>query len=307
MRRILVIKLSALGDIVLATGAFQAIRAHHADDRLALLTTPPYAGLIAASGWFDEILVDERPAAWRVGAWLALARRLRGGRFEMVYDLQHAARTHMYYRLMGRPEWSGIAPGCSHPHANPRRDFMHTLEREAEQLAMAGIAETPPPDLSWFDADINHLRPDGRYALLVPGGSAHRPEKRWPAAGYAEVARTLAGQGIQPVLIGAAAERATLAEIARACPGALDLCGRTGFAEIVALARGAAAALGNDTGPMHLIAVTGCPSVVLFSAASDPALTAPRGPAVTVLRRASLAALAADGVLAALIPGITPR
>ena len=302
MRRILVIKLSALGDVVLATGAFQAIRAHHADDRLTLLTTAAYAGFIGASGWFDEVLVDERPAAWRVAAWLALARRLRAGRFEMVYDLQHAARTHIYFRLMGRPQWSGVAPGCSHPHANPGRDFMHTLEREAEQLAMAGIAEVPPPDLSWLDADVGGLRPDGRYALLVPGGAAHRPGKRWPAARYAEAAQALAGQGIRPVLIGAAAERAALADIARACPEALDLCGRTGFAEIVALARGAAAAIGNDTGPLHLIATAGCPSVVLFSAASDPALTAPRGPAVTVLRRASLAALTADEVLAALNP-----
>ena len=302
MRRILVIKLSALGDVVLATGAFQAIRAHHADDRLALLTTAAYTDFIGASGWFDEVLVDERPAAWRVAAWLALARRLRAGRFDRVYDLQHADRTHMYYRLMGRPEWSGIASGCSHPHANPRRNSMHTLEREAEQLAMAGIAEVPPPDLSWLDADIGGLRPDGRYALLAPGGSSHRLAKRWPAPRYAEAAQALAGQGIQPVLIGAAAERAALADIAGACPGAIDLCGRTSFGEIVALARGAAAAIGNDTGPMHLIAVAGCPSVVLFSAASDPALTAPRGPTVTVLRRASLAALAAAEVLAALTP-----
>ena len=298
MRRILVIKLSALGDVVLATGAFQAIRAHHGDDHVALLTTALYADFIGASGWFDEVLIDERPAAWRIGAWLALAGRLRAGRFAMVYDLQHSTRSHMYYRLMGRPEWSGIAAGCSHPHANPRRDSMHTLEREAEQLAMAGIAAPPPPpDLSWLDADVGRLRPAGRYALLAPGGAAHRPGKRWPAARYGEAARALAGQGIRPVLIGAAAERAVLADIARDCPGALDLCGRTDFAEIVALARGAAAAIGNDTGPMHLIAVAGCPSVVLFSAASDPALTAPRGPAVTVLRRATLADLAAGEVL----------
>ncbi|MCH9018976.1 MAG: glycosyltransferase family 9 protein [Proteobacteria bacterium] len=302
MKRILIVKLSALGDFVLATGAFQAIRAHHQGDHVTLLTTAPFAGLARASGYFDEVWIDSRPRPWQVGAWIGLARRLRGGGFARVYDLQHSDRTQLYFRMFGRrrPEWSGVAPGCSHPHANPWRDSMHTLEREAEQLAIAGIGETPAPDLSWLDADIGHLRPDGGFALLVPGGSAHRTGKRWPAAGYAAVAEWLVGRALRPVLIGAAAERAVLADIAGRCSAALDLCGQTSFAEVVALARAAAGAVGNDTGPMHLIAVAGCPCVTLFSAASDPALTAPRGPAADVLERPSLADLGADEVIAAL-------
>jgi ADP-heptose:LPS heptosyltransferase len=300
--RILVIKLSALGDMVLATGAFQAIRAHHGGDHLVLLTTGAYAEFARAGGWFDEIWLDERPAAWRLDQWLAQTRRLRAGRFDRVYDLQHATRSHMYFRLMGRPEWSGIAPGCSHPHANPARDSMHTVTREAEQLAMAGIAETPGPDIAWLDAGIADLRPKGRFALLVPGGSAHRPEKRWPAERYGAAAVALAGQGIRPLLIGAEAERQVLDAIARACPEAVNLGGRTSFAEIAALARSAAAAIGNDTGPMHLIALAGCPSLVLFSAASKPAQTAPRGPAVEILQRPSLATLSLDDVLERLDP-----
>ena len=49
--------------------------------------------------------------------------------------------------LLGRPavEWSGIAPGCSHPHGNPRRDSLHTIERQAEQLAAAGIGVLQRP------------------------------------------------------------------------------------------------------------------------------------------------------------------
>ncbi len=302
MKRILVVKLSALGDFVLATAAFQAIRAHHRDDHVTLLTTAPFAELARASGYFDQVWIDSRPRPWQVGAWIGVVRGLRGGGFARVYDLQHSDRTHLYFRMFGRrrPEWSGVAPGCSHPHADPRRDSMHTLEREAEQLAMAGIGEAPAPDLSWLDADIGRLRPDGGFALLVPGGSAHRTGKRWPAAGYAAVAKWLAGRALRPVLIGAAAERAVLADIAGRCSAALDLCGQTSFAEVVALARAAAGAVGNDTGPMHLIAVAGCPCVTLFSAASDPALTAPRGPAVNVLERPSLADLGADEVIAAL-------
>ena len=300
MKRLLVIKLGALGDMVLATGAFQAIRAHHAGEHVVLLTTRAYGGLARASGYFDDVWIDRRSPPWRFWDWLALGRRLRGGGFDRVYDLQHSTRSHMYFRLFGaaRPEWSGVAPGCSHPHANPDRDAMHTVEREAEQLAMAGIAATPPPDLSWLRGDISAFGLPARYALLVPGGSAHRPEKRWN--GYAAAAVALAARGLCPVLIGAAPERPVLAAIAAACPQAVDLCGQTDFAAIAACARGAEAAIGNDTGPMHIIATAGCPSLVLFSAASRPALTAPRGPRVTVLQRDSLADLDVDEVMAGL-------
>ncbi len=89
-----------------------------------------------------------------------------------------------------------------------------------------------------------------------------------------------------------------LAEIAEGCAEALDLCGQTSFEEIVVLARRAAVAVGNDTGPMHLIAATRCPSVVLYSSVSDPARTAPRGPSVTMVQRASLAELAVATVMA---------
>jgi ADP-heptose:LPS heptosyltransferase len=201
-----------------------------------------------------------------------------------------------------RVEWSGIAPGASHPHANPARDAMHTIDRQREQLAMAGITDVPPPDVSWLRPSVTHLALPPRYALLVPGGAAHRPEKRWPAAHYASLAKALAARGLTPVLIGGAAEADVMAAIRAAAPEARDLSSRTSLAEIASLARGAVCAIGNDTGPMHIVAATGCPSVVLFSHASDPALCAPRtgagGPAPVILRRASLDELAVKDVLA---------
>jgi ADP-heptose:LPS heptosyltransferase len=302
-KRILVVKLGALGDVVLTTGPFKAIRAHHPDARIVLLTGAPYADFLRMSGWFDEIWTDDRPSLFAPRRWLALRRRLRAGRFDRVYDLQTSDRSGWYFRLMGpgaRPEWSGIAPGCSHPHANPRRDFMHSIERQAEQLAMAGINEVPGSDVSWAVADIARFDLPDRFALLVPGGAPHRPEKRWPADRYAELARRFAARGAAPVILGTAAEAPLAAEIRATCPEAVDLTGRTGLADIAALARAASGAVGNDTGPMHMIAASGCPSVVLFSAASDPALTAPRGAAVTALRRDSLAALGPDEVESAL-------
>ena len=301
--RILVIKLAALGDFAQACGPFAAIRRHHADAHITLLTTRPFAAFAAASGWFDEVRIDDRPKTLQVKAWLELRRSLREGRFTRVYDLQTSDRSAFYFRSMGpgrRPEWSGIVRGCSHPHANPRRDFMHTIERQAEQLQMAGIDDVPPPDLSWVEADIGRFGIEGRFALLVPGGAAHRPAKRWPAERYGDLARRLLDRGLRPVLLGTAGEAEILAAIAAACPGALDLTGATDLSDIVALARIATVAVGNDNGPMHLIAIAGCPSVVLYSRESDPALCAQRGPAVTILRRERLAELSVDEVMGAL-------
>jgi ADP-heptose:LPS heptosyltransferase len=297
--RVLVIKHGAFGDFILATGPFKAIRAHHPGAHIVLLTTAPYAGLARASGWFDEVWVDDRPGPGRPLALLRLARRLRGGGFRRVYDLQTSDRSSLYFRLLPhpKPDWSGIARCASHPHANPRRDFMHTQERQREQLQMAGIAEVPGPDVSWLHGERTPVVPRP-FALLVPGGSAHRPGKRWPAAHYVALAQRLKARGLSPVLLGAGAEAPLLAEIA-AASDALNLCNQTGFGEIADLARAARVAVGNDTGPMHLIAAAGCRAVVLFSHESDPALCAPRGGSVTVLRRDPLAALAVDEVWAA--------
>ena len=302
---ILVIKLSALGDFVLAMAAFKAIRAHHADARITLLTTAPYADLARACGFFDEVWIDSRPGVARIGEWLALGRKLRAGGFARVYDLQTNDRSATYFRLFGwrrSPEWSGVVRGCSHPHTNPRRLTMHSLDRVVDQMAAAGVAAVPEIDLSWAAGDAARFGLAGRYALLAPGGAAHRPEKRWPAARYAELARHLAGRDIRPVLLGGDAETAVLDTIAAGCPEALNLCGETSFEDIIALARGAALAVGNDTGPMHLIGAADCPSLVLYSNASNPARTVPRGAAVGFLQRPSLDALALADVIAALAP-----
>jgi ADP-heptose:LPS heptosyltransferase len=296
---ILVIKLGALGDFVLATGPFAAIRGHHFEARITLLTTAPFADLARDGGWFDSVWLDDRPRWTQPSRWLALRRRLLAGRFDRVYDLQTSDRSGWYFRLLPRarrPEWSGIVSGCSHPHANPARDFMHTIDRQAEQLAHAGIASVPAPDLSGLEADVSRLAPPPRFALLVPGGASHRPAKRWPAEHYAALARDLIADGITPVLLGAGEEAALLTEIAAAAPGAMALAGQTTLGDLAGLGRSAAFAIGNDTGPMHLLAAAGCRSVVLFSHDSDPALCAPRGPSVTILRQARLADLQIDAV-----------
>ncbi len=225
--KVLVIKLAALGDVVQAFGPFAAIRRHHPAAEITLLTTAPYAALLHRSPWFDRVWPDGRPAWTEPMSVLRLAHRLRRAGFDRVYDLQTSSRSSRYRRFVGRAaEWSGIAPGASHPHRNPGRDRLHTVERQREQLRDAGLTEFPQPELGWLDAGVPELRLPERFALLVPGASPTRPGKRWP--GFPALAEALP----MPVVVaGGASEAHLAAEIAAARPDALDLCGRTDLHE----------------------------------------------------------------------------
>ncbi len=320
MKRILVIKLAALGDVVQAFPPFAHIRAAHPHAEITLLTTPPYASLAAASPYFDRIETDGRPK--RLSQTLSMLSRLRRARYDRVYDLQTSTRSSAYfYALWPRPpQWSGIAPGASHPHGNPGRDHMHTLERQAEQLQDAGIwpdapvvrGTAPAPDLSFMAADPaperrpEHFGLSRPYVLLVPGASAHRPGKRWPAARYADLAGRLAAKDFDVGVIGGPGEAQIGAEIAAAGPHVHDLTARTDYAQIAGLGARATVVVGNDTGPTHLLAATGVHTVVLFSAESDPALCAPRGRRVDVLQVQALADLPVERVEKALMQAQAP-
>ncbi len=301
---ILIIRHGALGDVILTTGHFAAIRAHHKGAHITLLTTKPYAALLKDSPYFDAFIIDAKPKFWQFGKVRALKKFFREGRFARVYDLQTSQRSTWYYRLFPspKPEFSGLAKGASHRHNTPERTRLHTLDRQNQQLEIAGITDMPPPDVSWLSVQRSAFSVWKEYVLLVPGGSAHRPEKRWPVEHYVELAGWLCDQGIQPVLIGTGAEAEILdamtAPLAARNPSPLNLCNQTSFGDIAELARGAACAVGNDTGPMHLIAAAGCPSIVLFNTdASNPDLCAPRGGNVQIVAQPRLDTLPASAII----------
>ena len=283
--------------------AMAAIRRHHPASHLTLLTSAGLAELGERSGWFDRIEVDDRPGWLDVPGWLRVRRRLRAGLYDRVYDLQAQDRTALYFRLFWpgkRPEWSGIVRGASHPHLDPNRGRMHALDIHAAQLRIAGIGVIPKPDLGWIDDPrLAELDLPSRFALLIPGAAPHRPAKRWPTDLYAGLARRLAEKGIVPMIVGSEDERDLAQRIRTGCPEARDLTGRTTLLTIGGLARRAVVAIGNDTGPMHLTAMIGCRSVVLFSAESNPDRAAPRGANVVVLRRDNLADLPLEEVIGA--------
>ncbi len=309
LQRILVIKLSALGDFVLAFAAVKHIRESHPRAQITLLTTPAYETLARLTPYFDSVQTDGKPDSF--GGWLELRSRLKQARYDRVYDLQTSAASARIFHLLAPfpPPWSGIASGCSLPHRNPQRDRMHTLERHADQLKEAGIwpdaptdpGEAPGPDLSWVQARMaktGKAKPSGStrpYVMLIPGGSAHRLDKRWPAARFGELAQAFCAEGYDVLIIGGPQESAIGREIQRMEVRTRDLTGRTDFAGIAAMGSKAALVVGNDTGPLHLAAAAGAPTIVLFSQASDPMLSAPRGH-VLVLQSSSLEDLSVAAV-----------
>jgi ADP-heptose:LPS heptosyltransferase len=305
IKKILVIKLSALGDFVLALAAMKRIREVHKKAHITLLTTPPFEALAKSCPYFNAVETDGKPESF--GEWMALRARLKKARYDRVYDLQTSAASSRIFHLLRPfpPEWSGNALGCALPHRNKNRDQMHTLERQADQLKYAGIwpdaptepGQAPPPDVSWVLRKAPQERPVAGgvrprpYVIFIPGGSAHRLDKRWPVEKFGELGKLLYAKGFDIVIIGGPQESALARQIQRDVGKARDLTGRTDFARVAVIAAKAALVVGNDTGPLHLAAATGAPTIVLFSKASNPALSAPRGH-VAVLAATELTDLA---------------
>ena len=319
IKRILVIKLSALGDFVLALAAMKKIREAHKRAHITLLTTPPFEALARSCPYFNAVETDGKPDG--IWAWLALRGRIKRARYDRVYDLQTSSASGRIFHLLQpfAPEWSGNALGCSLPHRNRNRDRMHTLERQADQLKEAGIwpdapvepGSAPPPDLSWILRKAPQERPVAGgvkarpYVMFIPGGSAHRLDKRWPVEKFGELGKLLYAKGFDIVVVGGPQESALARKIQTYVGKARDLTGRTDFASVALIGAKAALVVGNDTGPLHLAAATGAPTIVLFSDASNPVLSAPRGH-VAVLQGQKLSELAVSTVAQAanaLAPG----
>lgn len=302
-KRVLIIKLGALGDFIQSLATARIIREYHVGARITLLTTPVFEAFAKASPYFDIVETDGRERDPQAVA--TMLQRIRSTKYDMVYDLQTNGRTSNYFQGLRPwpPDWSGVAPGCSHPQTNPARESMHTLDRLADQLYEAGIAEQHPigaaplPDLSWVrmsQKDPPRLQPayfglKQPYGLIIPGASVHRPEKRWPAERFGELAKRIIERGVTPAIIGHHDEKEAAAAILRVEPRAKNLVSRTDFFQLAALAERASFSVGNDTGPMHIAAAAGSPCVVLFSAESDPDRVCPRGVGgVMAIRAATL-------------------
>jgi ADP-heptose:LPS heptosyltransferase len=304
MQSVLVIKLGALGDILLAEGALRDIREAHAGAKIALLTRRAFVPLLSRCPWVDTVIADDNPPRWRFGRLLALRRVLHGHGFERIYDLQNSRRSRFYRRwlLRGMPA-SAADPGCTLPFRHPDPRSLPVPERLAGQLRDAGItmafAERPYPD--WMRADVGSLLADAGIAepflVLLPGASRRHAHKRWPH--YAALSQALAARGWTVVTIPGPDEAGLGAGYAgtvlRVGPRPLDLFELAGVLDRAALV------IGNDSGPTHLAALLDRPGLALFGAKHANAhITGMDRRRLRVIEAPRVADIAIDSVLAAL-------
>lgn len=297
MQNILIIKHGAFGDVILSFHAIAAIRQKYKKAHISILTTAPFKKIYEKCPQIDSVFIDQRAPFYHIKEMLHLRKFFKEHHFDFIFDLQTSDRTALYYRFLvpRNTLWSGIAKDCSHYHHRSSIES-HTLERQKEQLSQAGLKEFPTTDFSWLIEKYQE-KPEQKYALLVPGGSAHRPQKRWPAASYARLAQHLSAHDILPVIIGGKDEESLSADFETIETPLLNLIGKTNFFQIADLAKDAIFAIGNDTGPMHLIAVLNCPSLVLFSNDSNPDYCRPRGKKVDIIKTDSLKNLNIETVI----------
>ena len=300
---ILVIKHGALGDFVQGFDALASLRASFPEAHICLLTSPPYAKLAQKTGWFDEIVTDHRRGFWHLSA-LWQIRRLFARPWARIVDLQCSRRTAAYHRLFARPfglDWYGTASGCSHPMPdfsgiNNAERMLITVEQAGASRRSADLAFLADQPLS---GDLARDVPQ-QFSLMIAGCSLAKPEKRWPAERFAELAQAQLAASVQPVLIGTEADRAALDQIAAQVPQVLNWQSRTSLSDLLILAGRASAIIGNDTGPTFLAARSGRPCLMVMGTATDPAMSAPLGPAAGWLKKDRIGDISVAEVLAEL-------
>jgi ADP-heptose:LPS heptosyltransferase len=290
---VLLVKFWGIGSLQLLTPAVSVLRRDHPRARLVLLTLRQNEEFARGLRVFDEVITLEvRVAHGPRGWWKLLARivalvaALRRQRFERVYDFEFFTRFSAVVSILsGAGTIAGFAApgvwrGAFHTHTVHFNRYWH-VSRNFRALAGGECGEeiealTPFPtrleDALALEQRLEGAGlPAGRpIAVLNANAGSLALERRWPAASFAALARRLALEDGTPVVfVGSKEEKAYVSAIARAAgptPRGLlvDLCGELAIGELAALLERAAVHVTNDTGPMHLGAALGTPTVALF-------------------------------------------
>jgi heptosyltransferase-1 len=311
--RLLVVRLSAMGDILHALPAVTALRQAHPDWVIDWVVEPRWQALLAAEGSTvrqtaqnsTQPLIDRlhftATKEWRkapfsrqtLHEFMALRSALRAGEYDAVIDLQGAIRSAVVARLSGCRRLIGEA----NPRELPARWLfservathgVHVIEQDIELAsAIAGDALTPVSP--WLPVDpvaerwADEILPPITYktaVLITPG--AGWGAKRWPVERYAAVAQELIEQGCR-ILINVGPGEEPLAEvIARQTGGAATPLACT-LPQLIAITRRVALAIAGDTGPLHLACALDRPVVGIYGP-TDPSRNGPFGSRFTVLR-----------------------
>jgi lipopolysaccharide heptosyltransferase II len=271
--RILVVRYSALGDVVLATSILDPLRRRYPGARIEWVTDPVYAPLLEG---LPEIAEVHRLGRDGEDGVLRVAARVRG-RFDVAIDLQHKVRSAMVVRAAApRRAVFRRRTGAQALRAllgsDPPLQRAHQTRLYAEALTPLGVADPGPTKVSLstrarvLAADALQAV-DGPAVAIAPG--ARWATKRWAPERFAAVADALAGDGWRIVLAGGPGDREAFAAFraeARA-PVAADLSLLPVDALAAALAR-VKLLVACDSGPVHLAGAVGTPALALFGPTS---------------------------------------
>jgi len=267
-RHILIIKLGALGDVVLATSLLARLLEVHAADRVTLLTAPDYRELL--NGFHDLDIV-----AFKRKGLVGMSRLLRwllGQQFDVVYDLQGSLRSRIMTLLTQAQKRAGPAHALAYTHRPlPGNQGIHAFDRFNAVLLAAGLDAAPAvPQLPLSTTAVSRvdawLQQQGlshrRLVLMHAGASPRWPSKHWPEQYFLELALVLESRGMTVIWLGGETE----AELNRRLASKTGIDASTVFSlgDLAALGRHAALAMCNDSGPMHILSTAGLPVYAFF-------------------------------------------
>lgn len=328
-KRILIIKLRAIGDVVMATPVIENLRLAYPDAFLAFLTEEASADIVTGNPYLDEVIVLP-VRTWRsltlLTRWRAQARfyrSLRSRRFDLVIDLFGNPRSAILSLLSGAPHRLGYAfrarKYCYTKLIRPRGGEVHEVEFHLDAVRALGLP-TPVSQprvyvpeqalqgvMSWMTASgIVH---GDRLIGLNPGGGWS--VKRWPTDRFAVLAdRLVTEYGARIVLFWGPGEEALAEDIIRQMKH-LPLCiPAVSLSEMAAFLKQLFLLVSNDSGPMHIAAALGVPTIGLFGP-TNPFLQGPYGPSGRTVREESVACLGCNQVTCAIgnicMTGLAPE
>ncbi len=268
MKRILIIKLSALGDIIQAEGAVHDIKNHHPGAEIIAMTSPAYVRFMEKCPWVDSVIVDSRAPRWHLPTMLTLRNTLRAAQIDEIYDLQQVARTEFYRRFLfsKTSTYHCRSQSSSLVKTKPRKKC--AAEEFVDHFVQMGISvrHSLHPDISWMAPDMDEFLTRNNlfspFVVLIPGASTKHIEKRW--AHYDALAAWLTQRGRKVITVPGPAEM----ELCRSLRNATMITHGKRYLDIFELAgvlNKAEYVIGNDTGPTHMAAHLKKPGLALFS------------------------------------------
>lgn len=274
--RICVLRLSALGDVILAVPAVRALARAWPEARVTWIVSPPMVSVL--KGLPENVQVEAIPKPRGLGDWLDLRRQWKDRRYDLLLAMQASLRTNLLYPLIHAP----LKIGFDRPQARDGQGLFvnhriapgdrHLLDGFMAFAAAAGVTDLKVEWGLQLDAAamawVRQTAGDAPYLLLNPGAS--KPERNWPLErniGFARAA--MERHGLRVVLCGGPSEneRAAAVQIAAAVPGVVDLAGQTDLPKLFALIAAARVLVSPDSGPVHIARAFEVPVIGLYASA----------------------------------------